>query len=117
VYFLEPRGRTVAAARNGSLDPPAARTLSLSVVPNPGRGAAYAVAYAVPSAGPVTVEVFDVAGRRVATLVRGTEDAGSRRLAWDARASGGHRIAPGLYFARLTTAAGSRTAKFVHLGG
>jgi hypothetical protein len=114
VYFLEPSDRLVADA--GVESAPAGEQ-SLRVVPNPGRGGAYTVAYAVPSPGPVSVEIFEVSGRRIATLVRGAQEAGSRSLSWDGRAPGGDTIRPGVYFARLTTSRGARTAKFVHLGG
>lgn len=47
----------------------------------------------------MTVEVFDVAGRRVATLARGAFKAGRHTLSWDGATDGGSAGA-GLYFVR-----------------
>jgi len=64
--------------------------------------------------GRVRLEVFDVAGRRVAALVDGMRDAGRYEVAWtgDARAGRARR---GTYFARLETPAG-RSGATVFLG-
>jgi len=50
----------------------------------------------------VRLEVFDVAGRRVATLVDGTRGVGEHEVAWSGTASAGSARS-GVYFARLTT--------------
>ncbi|MEP0545438.1 MAG: YCF48-related protein [Rhodothermales bacterium] len=47
--------------------------------------------------GDVRLEVFDAAGRRVATLAEGRRAAGSHTVAWDADG-----LASGVYFARLS---------------
>jgi nitrite reductase/ring-hydroxylating ferredoxin subunit len=60
--------------------------------------------YTLPAPGPVRVEVFDAAGRRVAVLVDGLQAAGPHSAAWDARAT-----APGTYVVRLTAAGEVRT--------
>lgn len=53
------------------------------------------------AAGPATVAVFDVAGRRVRTLVQGVQPAGTRVVTWDGRDDSGIRMAPGAYLVRL----------------
>lgn len=57
----------------------------------------------LPEPGPIAIEVFDVAGRRVAAAIRGSWPAGTNEIAWDARGLGS-----GVYLARL--AAGGRQA-------
>jgi len=57
----------------------------------------------LPEPSPVTIEVFDVAGRRAADPIRGSWPAGRNESSWNARGLG-----PGVYLARLT--AGSRRA-------
>jgi hypothetical protein len=52
--------------------------------------------YALPEASDVTIAVFDIAGRRVATLERGRQSAGTHDLNWDV--SG---VLRGLYFCRI----------------
>lgn len=76
---------------------PAGR-LALLARTNPVRGRAR-LALALPAAGPARVEVFDVSGARVATLLDGWQPAGARDLEWNASAS-----PAGVYFARVTAA-------------
>ena len=56
------------------------------VHPNPFNPAT-TIEYEVPEAGHVQLEVFDLAGRRVATLVDERQEAGIRTVRWSARGS------------------------------
>jgi hypothetical protein len=51
----------------------------------------------------VSVEIFDVSGRRVTALAKGDEvlAAGSHRIAWDGRDAAGRAVGSGVYFVRL----------------
>ena len=53
----------------------------------------------------VRLDVFDIAGRRVATLIDEVRDPGEYEVAWDGSTSRG-RVAAGVYFARVTTPGG-----------
>ncbi len=67
------------------------------------------IAYAVPAGGGhVTIEVFDVNGRLVTTLVDGFETEGVRTVTWDGTDANGDAMATGVYFYRMT--AGEETA-------
>jgi len=57
--------------------------------------------FAVPVRSEVELEIFDVQGRRVAGVFRGTLEPGPASLAWDRATDGGGRAAAGVYFARL----------------
>ena len=60
------------------------------------------IGYAVPPpGGRVTVEVFDVAGRRVTTLVDVETDPGWYAVTWDGTADTGEKVASGVYFYRM----------------
>jgi hypothetical protein len=59
------------------------------------------IAYGLAESGPVELGVFDLAGRRVRTLVSRDESAGVHRAEWDGRDDAGHEVARGVYFARL----------------
>ncbi len=55
------------------------------------------IRYAVPAAGRVTLRIFDVTGRLVATLEDGMREAGRYDVSWDAA-----NVAGGVYFCRMT---------------
>jgi hypothetical protein len=57
--------------------------------------------YGIAAASSVSLDVFDVRGRRVATLVRQRVEAGAHRTAWDGQDDAGRPLASGVYFLRL----------------
>jgi hypothetical protein len=61
--------------------------LALAALANPARGTAR-LALTLPADGAARVEVFDVGGRRVASLLDGWQAAGRHELAWDAGVAG-----------------------------
>jgi hypothetical protein len=65
-----------------------------------------------PGAGSARVEVFDVAGRRVAEHVV-PATGGMQDLSFDGRDAKGNLLPSGVYFYRLTAGTQSRTQKFV----
>lgn len=74
------------------------------------------IAFNVPaSREPASLTVYDVAGRRVVTLVDGHLDAGPYTAAWNGEDSHGHRVAPGIYFCRLVMAGESVERKMIVL--
>lgn len=69
--------------------------------PNPfGNGTL--IRFAVPQKSAVTIEVFDVHGRRVKTLVRGEWHAGFHATSWDGRDDRGRRLGAGVYLCRMS---------------
>jgi hypothetical protein len=111
-WFLTTRGG-YASARSSSFQSfqdyglPTRFTL-LQNRPNPFRGNT-TVAFELPAASPVQVEVFDPQGRRVRTLVDQEFPAGFRQVDWDRRDVSGTRVRPGVYF--CTMIAGSFRAQ------
>jgi hypothetical protein len=65
--------------------------------------------------GTVSLEVFDLGGRKVAQLVNGRMSPGAHVETWTGISDGGKPAESGVYFARLTTADGTRTQKMVLL--
>ncbi len=59
--------------------------------------------YSLPAPARVSLQVFDVNGRLVRTLVDQDAAAGEFRAQWDGRTEDGGRARTGLYFARLAT--------------
>lgn len=96
-------------ALGGNVSVPGADMNALALAPtqNPMRGRGR-LSFSLPVAGRVTLELIDVNGRRVATLDEGQRAAGPHTVAVDARTFG-----VGVYFARLVSEQGTRTAKLV----
>ncbi|MCK4413413.1 MAG: PKD domain-containing protein [Candidatus Eisenbacteria sp.] len=60
------------------------------------------IAYELPEAVPVTIEILDITGRAVRTLVDGArEPAGHRQILWDGRDHRGQALPSGVYFCRI----------------
>ena len=73
-----------------------------SIYPNPFNPETI-VAFNVAAAGPVTVTVHGVDGRRVRTLLTEDSEAGPRTVNWDGRDDAGRRVASGAWFVRLVS--------------
>jgi hypothetical protein len=63
----------------------------------------------------VTVEVFDLTGRRVTVLADGAFPAGTHALSWEARDDRGRIVSSGTYLYRVTAGAHSVTRKMLFL--
>ena len=75
------------------------------------------IPYQLASPSQVRLEVFNVLGQRVATLVDGEQGAGSYRARWDGTDAAGGAAATGVYIYRLTVADAHWTGKMVLLDG
>ncbi len=69
----------------------------------------------MPERGAAELAVYNVSGRLVTLLERGTMDAGEHRAEWDGGCADGSPAATGVYFVRLRTPGGSRAIKAVLL--
>jgi hypothetical protein len=84
-------------------------------VPNPFNPTT-SISYDVPvGGGQVTLQIYDVAGRIVRTLVDREETAGEKRLTWYGRNDQGNRVASGVYFYRMTSLGFDMTRKMILL--
>jgi hypothetical protein len=81
--------------------------------PNPAAGA-IRFAYDLPRSAPVRLEVFDLSGRRVASVVSGQVEAGHHELRWSPR-EGDAGVTAGLYFARFSVPGMTRMVRVVLL--
>jgi hypothetical protein len=59
------------------------------------------IKYALPAAGAVRLEVYNVVGQVVRTLVNGPQSAGRYAVQWDATDNQGASLSSGIYFYRL----------------
>ena len=70
-------------------------------------------AYDLPEATPCAISVYDVRGRKLVTLGRGTESAGHHVAHWDGRDAHGHPLPAGVYLVRLELPGHSESRKAV----
>jgi hypothetical protein len=59
------------------------------------------ISYELAEAGPVSLRIYDAAGRLMRTLEVGHKSAGPHEVAWDRRTDDGLKAGPGVYFIRL----------------
>jgi subtilisin family serine protease len=107
----EPWYRVVSLDRAGAQEPLGTVALTpqrmiarlLPNAPNPFQ-ASTKIAFELDRTGKVRLDVLDISGRLVTTLASGVRSAGHNEIDWNGLDGTGHRVAPGIYVYRLTTA-------------
>lgn len=101
----------------GSLSVPADGTDRLHLLapsPNPARGP-IVMRVILAASGPVHLEIVDLAGRRIRTLVDEDVPAGDHEFVWDGRSDHGGTAPAGVYLARLVRAGVTKSQRFTRL--
>ncbi|MCX6829285.1 MAG: Ig-like domain-containing protein [candidate division Zixibacteria bacterium] len=80
--------------------------------PNPFNPAT-TISFTVPTATHATLEIYNVLGKKVATVFEGMAQSGLNEVVWDGRNENGDAVASGIYFYRLKAAAFEQTRKMV----
>jgi hypothetical protein len=93
VYYSWIDAPTTGTVADGAVIPE--RVSLAQNYPNPFNGTTI-IQYELPSSGQVTLTIYDVLGRRVASLVDGWKDPGMHSVVWQA-----NDIAGGVYFYKL----------------
>lgn len=88
------------------------RELKAQCLPNPFRRTA-TIRYQVARPGPASLEVYNVAGQLVRTLVRADLQAGRHSASWDGRDESGRAVSAGIYLYRLRAGGGTLAGKMV----
>ncbi len=97
-----------------SADSPARSTRLLGNRPNPFNPGT-TIHFELASNGPVSLKVYDLAGRLVRTLVQKRLGAGSHAAAWNGMSDAGKEMSSGTYFYRLSDGVHTRTGKAILL--
>jgi hypothetical protein len=103
---VDPYGNPGVADVPGKGEAPLAFALD-PVRPNPARGGAMTVRFTLAGPAAASLELLDIAGRRVAAHEVGSLGAGPHAL----DLGHGRDLAPGLYLVRLTQGTNTRTAR------
>ena len=102
------QNRTLGLSTSGGAGSLPGRTALRMAFPNP-FDQNMTIALALSHQGPASVGVFDVAGRKVRSLLQGVQPAGERLVTWDGRDDSGARLGAGVYMLRLDTGGHSET--------
>ena len=89
-----------------------ARALEFQVTPNPA-ASTRTFSFVVERTGPVSLTVFDVAGRRVAEVYSGVLGSGRHTIRWEAVDASGVPLGKATYFAQISTPTLMRTVKLI----
>lgn len=82
--------------------------------PNPSRGSTH-IRYSLAERSPVKIEVFDLVGRRVRTLVNSHQQAGQKQVEWNGEDDLGQPLNTGIYFILYETPNFKSVLKLIHL--
>jgi hypothetical protein len=93
-----------------SIRVPSFVAMSLAAHPNPSSDGVV-VSFAIPAAGDVTIQAFDVLGRRVAEIVNDHLAAGAHHLDWTGEMRAGSGLSSGTYFLRIQAGGVTETVK------
>ena len=107
----------ICTMRSGleGIEPDAGNSLGVSVYPNPCCGSA-TVSFFLAEPGNALVDIFDMAGRNVATLNNSFLNRGINSVQWNGTNENGGRISPGIYICRIQNGGITETERFCVMG-
>jgi len=73
------------------------------------------IAYALPDAREVNLNVFNLLGQNIRNLASGTQEAGYHKVIWDGKDNTGLTVPSGIYFYKLAAGSFSQSMKMVLL--
>lgn len=111
---LKLRRATISGGSTGTPVAVAPARAPLTAFPNPFTTATRAE-FRLDAAHPVVVDVRDVHGRCVVTLLDAALEAGTHSVPWNGRDAGGGRVPAGVYFVRVDAGGDVRSRRVVHL--
>ena len=91
-----------------------AKTELLGAVPNPS-GPRTMIRFALADRQHVSLNVFDIQGRRVAAVLDEVREPGAYQEMWSGRDAAGHPLASGIYYAVLRAGEYEKTSPIVVL--
>ena len=92
-----------------------ARAAQVEIAPNPMRESAE-IHYRVVGSQAIRLAIVDATGREVRVLTANAQTPGDHTLVWDGSRADGSSAASGVYFAKLSTAGQTASARLVKIG-
>lgn len=108
--FIRAIGDYVSSAKENMTAP--LKFTALVPMPNPFHGHTV-IKFALPEKQNVTLDIYDVNGRRVTRLLNGKLNAGWHTVTWNGTDARGRRVKSGVYFYRLTAGKYRKTVKML----
>jgi hypothetical protein len=93
---------------------PSARTMELASYPNP-FNASTVISYSLPVTSHVRLEVFNLAGQKIASLVDEIQSPGRRSVTWEGLDDRGQPASSGIYFCKISSHNLTKTEKMALL--
>ncbi len=112
IYVAEGNALTILRFSTTAVDDIGEIPLAFSIAPNYPNpfNATTIIRYALLRASDVTIEIYDILGRKVETLIQGEQQAGNHQVVWDAEGQ-----SSGIYFYRIQAGDYAETRKMVLL--
>ena len=111
-YRIELRSLTSGPAVG--VDPAVSGSFAVSISPNPGLHGT-AIRFVVPEPGPVKIDLFDVRGRLVRSVLDKTMPAGHAEIRWNGDDAIGRPAQAGIYFLRVQMSGVTKQLRVVKL--
>lgn len=73
------------------------------------------IVYSLVNSGSVKLDVYNIVGQKIATVVDGVQNAGTYTVRWNGTDVTGHQVSSGIYFYRLSTGAFVATKKMMFM--
>ena len=87
-------------------------TYSIKCYPNPARNIA-SIRFTLPCMENITVNVYNVSGRKVTTITNGEFESGVHNISWNRKTEKGVRVPQGIYFIRLNSEGTKANTKLI----
>lgn len=101
---------SVGASAGNPLPP--AKTELYHNFPNPFNPST-CIKYDLANAGKVNLEIYNVKGQKVRSLIDNMQDAGSKEIIWDGKDDEGRNVTSGVYFYQLISGNFSKSRKMI----
>jgi hypothetical protein len=88
------------------------RGIMVSAAPNPFMRST-AIGFTAPGDAEISIDIYDVEGRKITCLLRGTAGTGSGSVTWEGTDSRGRHVPPGIYFVRLKSGNETRSGRIL----
>ena len=111
IFMMKLDDISVETAVSTDIEPVFATKLSKNY-PNPFNPTT-TIAYSVKEAAPVKLEIYNIKGQKVRTLVNDVMTAGNHSVVWNGHDDNGKNVSSGVYFYRMTTPKFSATQKML----